>query len=580
MAKSEILDSMYGYMDDVLQGRIPVSEMTYQYVKRQEDDLSRAARGEIRGAYGVKYVFDEEKVEGTIRFMQLFDIISGAEPLAKITLMPWQRLFMGILFGWVTDDELKLRRFRKAFLSIARQNGKTMMAALVALRCFIGDREGMSQVFACGGDKEQARIMFNRAFDMLDRRPDIRTRYKIEMYRSDFKGIQRHDEYGGTFKPLSRDMGGSLDGRSVSCAVVDEMHAHNRRDTWDAMGGGTGARSQPLILGVTTAGDDPSGIAKAQYQTAKRIFSGDEEDDSYLACIYEVDEGFILKDDIYREEVWRMACPSYDVMKPREKYVSDMKKAKADAGDRHTFKTKLLNVWSEPSIGWMNMVRFNQCVKKDLKWEFFLEGRIFLGMDLSSTTDLTAVAFTKWEDGKYYCKVSYWMSETAMRSERMPLYQNWHERKMLNICPGDTIDYAMIEGFILKHHRDPNCEIGLLCYDKYQALSTINRLRYEGVEVAEFHQNPSHYHPLMQALHKAVLDGEYVHDGNDVTEWCFGNAILKKSTTHDYYMPIKDPAKKLQRIDGVQASLMSMVGAIKEAEDVGSGPFFASSIPK
>ena len=574
----DILKRMYGYMDDVLQERVEVGELTTLYVKRQAEDLARASRGEIVGADKEKYVFDELKVEKTVNFMQLFDVLSGQNPDAAIRLMPWQVLFMGSLFGWVTDDERQLRRFRTAYLSMARQNGKTLMGALIALRCFILDREGMSMVYTGAADMEQAMIPYNRIKHMLVRRRDVMAEFGISVYNSLTKGIQKND--GGELRPLAKDMRGNLDGKSVQCAILDELHAHKKRDTWDSMEKGTQARAQPLIVGLTTAGDDVSGLAKKQHDYACKILRGDQQDDTYLACIYATDNGLVQHKKIYDEKAWRQACPSYDVIKPKGTYIRLSKQAMDDPGARHSFHTKMLNVWGTSSIGWMNMVRWDQCRSKEpLEWEFFETGTVHLGMDLSSMNDLSAVAFTKKEGDKFYAKVSYWVPENAAKDKRRFWYEEFMNKKMLNICPGDTIDYDMIEGFILKFHKKARCHISKVACDPYQAAATINRLQKAGVKMAKFHQSVTYYHYPAGGLLKAVLDGDYVHDGNEVTTWCFGNAIAKYGKD-DMIMPAKDPNKKDQMVDGAQASIMSFYGAITEHKNVMTEGWFGSMLPK
>ena len=573
---ADVLKKLYGYMDDVLEERIEVGRYTKLYVKRQADDLARASRGEIRGVKDEKYVFDEAKIVKVVHSMQLFPALMGRNADKAIELMPWQVMFMGLLFGWVSEDR-GWRRFRTAYLSMARQNGKTLMGALIALRCFIFDGEGMAQVYAAAGDKEQAMIVYNRIKLMLERRRDIMVEFGIDIFRSLTRGIQKDD--GGELRPLAKDMRGNLDGKSVHCGILDELHAHQKRDTWDSMEKGKQARDQPLIVGLTTAGDDASGLAYEKFDYSRKILEGDVQDDTFLACVYQTDEALVERGDIYGERAWRQACPSYDLIEPESEYVSQSKQAKHNALARHSFHTKMLNVWGTKSVGWMNMTRFDDCAEK-LNWPFFYgPGKLHIGMDLAAMNDLCAVAVSREVNGKCYTKVAYWLPERTVEMKKNVPYDDWAKRRLLSICPGDTIDFEMIEGFILDLHRNRKCRIHNVLCDPFQAAATVSRLEKARIKVAKFHQRPSYYDYPMNALHKAVLDGNYIHDGSEVTEWCFGNCVLKVGQD-DKAMPVRDRHKPDQKVDGAQASVMAYSSVIMDHRNVMTDGWFGSMIPK
>ena len=548
------------YARDIVARRIPACRWVWLACKRHLSDLEKSKKKSY------PYKFDKNKAERICEFIQLLPHTKGkwARERKLITLEPWQIFRYACTFGWVKKSD-GFRRFKEAYNEIPRKNGKSAEAAGVGLYLFAADNEFGAEVY-CGATTElQAWKVFEPARLMCLRTPELVDHFGIEINARNLN-IQSDNS---KFEPIIGDPG---DGGSPSGAIIDEYHEHRTSSLYDTMTTGMGARENPLVLIITTGGNNTASPCYAKRKEVEEILEGTKVDEEIFGIIYTID----TDDDWKSPESLIKANPNYDVSIGGEYLQSQLRKALNNPRKAAAFKTKHLNIWGGTAAAFYNLEHWDQCEDKTLTHNQFTGEDLYVGIDLAAKLDLTSAVsvYTRVDDaGKrhYYCITPYfWIPEDTVfdgddnsASER---YQEWVEADYLDATDGAEIDYL----YLLEEMKELNSEgqIQQAGIDPHGAAMLSHRMADENIEAITITQNYTNMSDPMKELEAALKSGRFHHDGNPILKWCIGNVIGKELPgSDDIVRPTKDKATN-NKIDGATALLMAisraMFGDIRE----------------
>jgi phage terminase large subunit-like protein len=514
--------------------------------KRYLRDRERAGRK------GCAFRFDSWHANDACDFIEKLPHVEGTWGSPTIVMHPSHVFFVVSLFGF-RDVVTGLRRFTTAVFAVARKNAKSTLAATILLYCLCCEAEPGAQAITAATTGQQARIVFNVAKRMVEATPDLREAYALESFAN---AIARYD-IGGTFKPINAKAS-TQDGLNPSHTVMDEVHAHKTHDLLNVLQSAAGARASPLWLFTTTEGYETPGPWPEIRRFAQQLLEGVFEADHYLAVIYALDE----KDREYDEAKWIKANPLMDVNPLLAVAIrKEAAEAKRMPGKAAEFRIKRLNRQSASANAWLRLSAWQRCGGKvDLA---ALEGKpCSAGLDLASTSDLTAFRLTWLVDGVLYTWGKRWVpaDAVAQRTERGTVpYAAWVEAGFLTQTEGDVTDYAVIEAEIVALcERFHPVEIA---FDRWNALDLCNRLIARELPMVEFVQGPKSYHPMMQELERAYIGGTLAHGGDPVLQWCAANVVPRYDANLNAAPDKKRSAEKIDDFTALCMSLRGLVGA-------------------
>jgi phage terminase large subunit-like protein len=496
-----------GYAQSVLDGSVVACEYVKLAADRHLKDLKRWQ------AKTSPYRFDADEANRVCAFVECLPHVKGewARQGGTITLEPWQCLILAVTMGWKRRSD-GLRRFRTVYTEVARKNAKSTLAAGVALYCMELDGEPGAEVYSAATTRDQAKIVWETAHSMVKKNGDLRS-IGLNVHAHSITGAD-----GGSFKALSADAG-TLDGLNVHCAIIDELHAHKTREVWEVIETGTGARAQPLVWVVTTAGSNRAGICYEQRDYAIKVLKGVVEDDTYFGIVYTIDEG----DDWTDEAVWAKANPNLGVSVKLDDLQRKAAKARTQTSAQPGFLTKHLNQWVNADQAWMDMRRWDACGDPTLDIADFRGEACWIGADLASKTDIAAVGVLFERNRKKYLFRFCWAPGEAVEGSRNSQYPGWRTEGRLIVTDGATIDFREIEDKIRELARE--YQLRVAGFDEWQAVRTMQELQAEGLPVLKFPQTAAYLSEPMKTLEADVLAGNVVHQGCPMAAWQVSNVV-------------------------------------------------------
>lgn len=501
--------------------------------------------------------FDESAADKACDFFtDELCLIEGTKAGQPFTLEDWQKCIVGNLFGWMRPDGT--RRFREAFIFVARKNGKSPLVAGIVNYVAFCDGEPGAQLYSAAGEREQAALVFRHAAGMINRNPELKKRSKI--YRT-FKSVEYYN--GDTiYKALSADAD-TKHGLNAHLVINDELHIQRNRDLVDTLETSTASRRQPLIIHITTAGFDKHTICYEKYDYACKVRDGIIDDIKFLPVIYEIDEG----DDWTNERVWEKANPNIDVSVSRDYLRSACKEAQEVPAKENTFKRLHLNVWTEQETRWLSMDKWRACPELNVN----LIGRTgFAGLDLSQNKDITAFVMLFEVDGKFVVVPRFWIPrERAHERENrdgVP-YTQWARDGFITMTEGNVIDYDFVVDDVIKDFE--KYDIRGTAFDRFGFESVRQMFIRRGVgedKFVSFGQGFISMSQPMKELENLVLSGQLVHNNNPVLTWMASNVAVKQDAAGNV-KPDKD--KSTEKIDGIVALIMAvgLAGTMEEVRD-------------
>ena len=468
-------------------------------------------------------------------------------------LLPWQDKIVRDLFGTLKPNGY--RQYNTAYIEIPKKQGKSELAAAVALYLTCGDGEYGAEVYGCAADRQQASIVFDVAVEMINQCPALKKRCKILASQKRIVYLPLKSFY----QVLSAESY-TKHGLNVHGVIFDELHAQPNRALYDVMLTGSGdARKQPLYFLITTAGTDRNSICYEVHRKAEDVINGKKHDPTFYPVIYGIKD----EDDWTDEKNWYKANPSLDITVDIDKIRAAFNNAKENPAEENLFRQLRLNQWVKQSIRWMPMDKWNLCsyaVDKER-----LKGRVcYGGLDLSSTTDITAFVLVfppEDEDGKYEVLPFFWLPEETLelrvRRDHVP-YDTWKAKGLIMTTEGNVVHYGFIEKFIEELGTQYN--IKEIAYDRWGAVQMVQNLEGMGFTIVPFGQGYKDMSPPSKELMKLVLEKKIAHGGNEVLEWMVDNIYIKTDPAGN----IKpDKEKSTEKIDGAIALIMALDRAIR-----------------
>lgn len=536
------------YAKRVLEGQEVAGKFERLACRRFLRDLER------QGSPDFPYVIDARLGGRACQFQELLCHIKGewAKPVyedgmvryAKIVLEDWQIFCEFQLFGWV-HAETRLRRFRRSYEEVARKNAKSTRAAGRGLYLAFADDEPGAQVYSAATTGEQAREVFDTAREMVLRDSEFRSRFGVTVGRYDITCAAS----ASSFKILNAEAS-TQDGLNVHGGIVDEVHAHKKRDLWDVIESADGARSQPLISAITTAGKDTGGICFELRSYTIKVLEGTHTDETWFGVIYTIDEG----DDWKDPRVWRKANPNLGISAKLDKLESTKNKALVTPSSRGNFLTKHLNVWTNAGVNWMDMEKWHACADHKLRAEDFTDEECYAGIDLAEKNDFAAKAkvFRRGED--WYVFVQLYYNEVAAQESKTAQLQGWIDEGWVKVNPGNLTDFDEV-GKDLKADRDQH-DMREAAYDPRLSSYWARQQLEAGIPMVEIPQRTTFFTEPLQEVHALVLAGKLHHDGNPVLSWMVSNLVVLTSKYNELKSPTKN--RDEDKIDGAIAMLMAL----------------------
>ncbi len=503
-----------------------------------------------------KYKYDECKAKRPIEFIEKFCRHSKGELAGKpLKLDLFQKAYISALFGFV-DKETGYRRYTESFFFVARKNGKTTMLSAIALYMMIADGESGAEIYSVASKRDQANILFDQAHEMIMQSPDLNK--NIRKRKSDLYFAHNFSKMQSLGKNSN-----SLDGLNAHLVVIDELHSIQDRNLYEVMKQSQSARTQPLLIMITTAGTQRGNIFDDLYQYACNVVDGQFEDDNFLPIMYELD----YKAEYKIPECWEKANPALGVSKKVEDLERKVVRAKNNANDLTGILTKDFNVRETSHNAWLTFEQINNTDTFDI--QDFSNWYAIGGADLSITTDLSCATllFVDPKTEMRYVHQMYWLPEDSLRErvdeDKIP-YDKWHEQGLLRLCRGNTIDYSDITDWFLEMLNEYYITPLWIYYDNYSARYWVNEMEANGFKMVRTHQGAKTLSLPMQNLGADLKKHKVNYNNHPILKWCLTNTGVETDRNGNI-VPVKNQSAK-RRIDGVASLLDAYVGLFDNYE--------------
>ena len=520
----------YHYVEDVLNGKIVVGELIKLACQRFKDDLQRQ-----------DIYFNESVVDKAINFIGTLKHFMGKSSGKHFKLENWQQFIIANIVGWYWTDG-NTRRFTSSYIEVSRKNGKTALAAALCLYYLIADGEDGAEVDLAANSKEQAKIAFEFC-SSFSKQLDPKGKY-LKPYRDNVQFALNNSK----LKVFAAD-DSKLDGFNASFGLIDEYHAAKNSKVRDVIKSSMGMRNNPHLCTITTAGFDKTLPCYKLRSTSIEILNKLKTDDSMFIAIYSLDD----KDNWTDKDNWVKCTPNLNVTVTSKYIKEQVQSAINNPSEEVGVKTKTLNLWCDVADVWLPESYIVKA-SKDIQLEDFRDCECYIGVDLSATSDLTAVSYLIEKDNIYYFKTDYYLPESALvdKPDR-ETYKLWKQQGLITITAGNVTDYDYITNDIVAASNILN--IQKIGYDKWNATQWAIHATEIGLPLEEYPQTMGNFNRPTKELERLILSGNTVIDNNEITRWCFRNVELKS----DYNGNVK-PNKgiKSKKIDGVIAIIQAL----------------------
>ena len=444
-----------------------------------------------------------------------------------------------------TDRKGK-RRYRTALVMMPRKNGKTELAAALAIDGLLNDHEIGAEVYSAAADRDQASLVFNVAAQMIRNHPKLDA--VCDIHESTKKIL--HRKSGSIYRVISSEVP-TKHGLNASRIIYDELAQAANRELFDVLSSSMGARAQPLLICISTAGYDRHSILWELYSHAKNVRENPALDPSFLPVIYEAPAGAEWTD----ENVWRACNPALGDFRMIDEMRVAAARAQQIPAQENNFRRLYLNQWTEQHSRWIGMEAWDACLEAPQAWS----GPCFVGMDLASTTDLTALVgvYPDAEGSGFRVRAAAFIPGDQLRErtnrDRVP-YDQWAADGRLIVTPGNTVDYERVRQELAAWAEDS--EVRDVAFDPWNATDLVERLKtQDGFTCVPVRQGFAALSAPTKALEKAVLSRALRHDGHPVLRWNVGNVAIEIDAAGNI-QPSKE--KSTERIDGVSALVTAL----------------------
>ena len=490
-------------------------------------------------------IFDDQLYMHAVAFIEEIEHTVGSYAGSKFKLEGWQHFVIANLFGFVNLEGL--RRFTRAYVEVPRKNGKSTFSNAIMLYGLLADGESAAQVYSAATKLDQAMMVFTegaRVCKQLDWLADA-----VHVYNS---VNNRRINYGeSVYRPLEWNPG-KQDGLNTHMAVIDEYHAHSSDELYNVIRNSMGARKQPLLFVITTAGFNRDSACYRHRQYCTKVLEGGIKDDALFSVIYTLDDG----DDWTDPNNWAKANPNYGVSVNPRQLEEGLQEAKELSHKEVEFKTKLLNVWTDSAQTWISDEKWQDCeIVADLV------GECYGGLDLATTGDFCA--FSLYWPSSGAVRTWYWLpEENAKRrnDQQGDSIRNWAREGYIIVTDGNVTDYDLIKHKILELCE--NNQVKEIAYDRWNATQIVNDLVSNGVTMYPFGQGWGSMSAPTKEFERLIKTREIKHDGNPVTRWMMGNICLKRDPADNIKI---DKSKSGDKVDGPVSIVMALGTYLQEA---------------
>lgn len=501
--------------------------------------------------------YDKDAADYAVSFIECLCHTKGTWAGKKFKLLEWQEEIIRDLFGVLKPNGY--RQFNTAYVEIPKKNGKSELAAAIALLLCCGDGEQRAEIYGCAADRGQATIVFDVAADMVRMCPALNKRCKILTASKRIVYTPTNSFY----QVLSAEAY-SKHGFNIHGVVFDELHTQPNRKLFDVMTKGSGdARMQPLYFLITTAGTDTNSICYETHTKALDIIEGRKVDPTFYPVIY----GASNEEDWTDPKVWKKANPSLGETIGMDKVQAACDSARQNPGEENSFRQLRLNQWVKQAVRWMPMEKWDACAFPVNPED--LEGRVcYGGLDLSSTTDLTSFCLVfppEEEEEPYYVLPYFWVPEDTLdirvKRDHVP-YDIWERQGFIQTTEGNVVHYGYIEKFI--EHLGEIYNIREIAFDRWGAVQMVQNLENMGFTVVPMGQGFASMSPPTKELMKLTLERKLAHGGHPVLRWNMDNIYIRTDPAGNIKA---DKAKSTEKIDGAIACIMALDRAIRCGND-------------
>jgi phage terminase large subunit-like protein len=545
------------FAEDVVAGRMTACKWVRAACMRHLRDMEHAETG-------WKYHFDRWHGDDVCDFIEKLPHTEGEWETPTIFLEPPQVFILVVVFGWRKPDGR--RRFTTVYIEMARKGAKSTLTAGVSLYCLCCEGESGPQIVIGATTGEQAGKVFNPAKKMVAQTPALRTAFEVEAFAKSIACSQN----GGFIQPINAK-GKTQDGWNTHVGVLDELHAHKDRSLFDVIKSSFGARKNPLLWIITTAGFDTNGVCYEQRTSATKMLDDAVELDHLFAIIFTLDEG----DDPFDERNWIKANPMIGITPSLETMRTDAADAKVNPRQEGNFKTKNLNLWMNAASAWLNMVQWHACGDAALRWDDFDGLDCWIGGDLADKNDITALVLAAFDaEGRLIFKPKFWLPEAVLQRPdhaegRGPApYRTWSRGgdPPLILTPGDWVDHNVVEAQAVEWIE--RYAVRRATFDQFAAAQAMaSRLNEEyGGELAQIlHKKASAVTDPAKELEARVMSGptRLRHDANPVMTWMASNAVVDRRRD-ETILPIKESQMSPNKIDGIDALINAIAPAVND----------------
>jgi len=536
------------YWNKIQAGEIVVCKRLIQQYQKLVDELDNPRD---------PWIFDLEKANRPIEFIERFCKHSKGKWIGKpVKLELFQKAKIQAVYGFV-HKETGFRRCREVFTLVGRKNGKSTEKAATGNYMMVGDGEGGAEVYSVATKKDQARIVFSEAVNMVAQSPALSKHVKK----------RKTDLYFpitfSKFEPLASDSN-SLDGLNVHYGIMDELHAIKDRNLYDVIKQAMTAREQPILDMITTAGFVRECIFDSIYTYACNVLDGVVDDERFLAFIYELDDRSEWTD--FR--MWEKANPGLGTIKSYEELAANVERAKNDPDFLPTVLTKDFNIRDTVAGTWLTFDQINNEETFDI--EEFRGCYAIGGVDLSSTTDLTCATLLMMKPGdeKKYVIQQYFLPEDLVeqrvKEDKIP-YDKWAERGLLTLCPGNKVNYSDVTAWFMKLYQEYGIIPFWIGYDPWNSQYWIEEMKSMGFTMIEVRQGAKTLSQPMKEMGADLCAKKINYGNNPVLKWCLTNTNVKRDE-NDNIRPIKGKNSR-QRIDGAVSLLIAYTVLFNNYQD-------------
>ena len=546
-APPAISDAATQYAQEVVSGkRIAGPHVRGQCARHLRDIEDGHKRGLVWN------VEESEKAQGF--YADVLKLNGGDFEGKPFELLPWQKFVVGSLFGWQGADGY--RRFRVAYVETAKGSGKSPLAAGIGMKGLVADNEPRAEVYSAATKKDQAMILFRDAVAMVDQSPELSKRLTKSGTGERCWNLA-YMAKGAFFRPISSDDGQS--GPRPHIGLIDELHEHKTNTVVEMMRAGTKSRRQALIFMITNAGHSRMGPCWGYHEYGAKVAAGELEDDAFFPFVCGLDES----DDPFADEsCWPKANPSLqDADLPGMKYIREQVVESKGMPSKEAIVRRLnFCQWTDAESPWISGEVWRGA-QREFDWQDLRGRRAVAGLDLSSTTDLTALVFLvePETDGEPWHIVPFcWLPEVELErkaeTDRVP-YTRWKAEGLLETTPGRAIS----KRYVLQR-LSGLCDffdVLMVGYDRWRIEDLKSLADSEGITLPEMKavgQGYRDFSPALETFERMLLNGEIAHNGHKVMDWCMRNAVTEQDAAENRKLS-KD--KATGRIDLAVAAVMA-----------------------